>query len=244
MFDYLSMLSAVSDYIESFRKEIVKVFFEETEKTKSEFVNTPLYQSYWAHLNNIVNVSDVLGIEGLQNCKAILSNNLNFLIDREFPCYKATFQECLRDIGLNFQEAKEEIREKLTLLEEDEWIRLNEALNCYIEELNYSAVVMSVSAVESRLYTLMVCKNPNEEQKLKKLTLGELIKEYLSNTQKYSRVVLNKHLPLLKFCNVYRIFSVHPKKEKITRANATAIMSMTCSFLFDKEQKAKIQEEK
>jgi hypothetical protein len=39
-------------------------------------------------------------------------------------------------------------------------------------------------------------------------------------------------------------FFQHIQKKKVTRANATAIMSMTFSFLFDKEQKAKIQEEK
>jgi hypothetical protein len=87
----------------------------------------------------------------------------------------------------------------------------------------------------------MVSKNPSEEAELEKLTLGQLIREYSGNKEQYGSVVLKKHLPLLDYCNVYRVFSAHPKREKVTRANATAIMSMTFSFLFDKEQKAKIQ---
>ncbi len=57
-----------------------------------------------------------------------------------------------------FQEAENEAKEKISLLEEDEYTRLNEALNCYIESCNYSTVVMSVSAVENRLFSLMVSK--------------------------------------------------------------------------------------
>jgi hypothetical protein len=235
MFDYFSMLANISDYVERFRKGIVKAFFTKSSITKDDLCYTPLYMSYLENINDIVMVCEVLGIETLQNNKEFLLYDVRWLKDRNFASAKFNFEKCLRDLRSKFQEAEHEIKEKLSLLEEEEWLRLNEALNCYMKEFNYSAIVMSVSAVENRLYSLMMSKNPDE--KLEKLTLGELINEYLENKEKYGSVISKKHLPLLDYCNVYRILSVHPRKEKITRANATAIMSMTFSFLFDKEQK-------
>ena len=123
----------------------------------------------------------------------------------------------------------------MILLDKDEKDRLNEGLNCYIQELNYSAIVMSVSAVEARLYSLMKTKQPN--RKFERIPLGALITEYVEHKEDYENVIPKKHEPLLKYCNDYRIFSVHPKKEKITRSNATAILCMTCSFLFDRNIK-------
>jgi hypothetical protein len=76
------------------------------------------------------------------------------------------------------------------------------------------------------------------------LTLGQLIKEYTDHKEKYDNVIPKKHEALLDYCNTYRVFSVHPKKEKITRAIATSILCMTCNFLFDKKLKAEIEEKK
>ena len=118
--------------------------------------------------------------------------------------------------------------------------RLTEAFNCYVQELNYSAVVMSVSAIEHRLFSLMISKC--SDKRLEDLTLGQLIKEYTDHKGKYFNVIPKKHEPLLNYCNTYRVFSVHPKKEKITRAIATSILCMSCSFLFDKELKNKTEE--
>jgi hypothetical protein len=69
------------------------------------------------------------------------------------------------------------------------------------------------------------------------MTLGELISEYLKNEDKYQRIIPKKHLQLLHYCNTYRVLTAHPLKEQITKANATAILCMTCSFLFDKDLK-------
>jgi hypothetical protein len=235
------MLGSMSDFIDDFKSDTLTVFFKKTERKSGKFYSVfPRYVHYWQHLQNITGICDILGIETLQENKENLLYFLNLLRNTQLTQSEEFFKYRVDEVKRYFQEAEMEIEEKINLLEEEEWFRLNEALNCYLEELNYSAVVMSVSAVESRLYSLMVSKNPNEEAKLEKLTLGQLIREYVENKQQYGSVVLKKHLPLLNYCNVYRIFSAHPKKEKVTRANATAVMSMTFSFLFDKEQKAKI----
>ena len=152
------------------------------------------------------------------------------------------FEEIISNIKDVFQDARGELEDKLGLLEPEEKKRLNEAMNCYMQKLNYSSIVMSVSAIESRLFSLMMLKEPSA--KLETLSLGGLITEYLLNKQRYGNVISSKHLPLLQYCNTYRILSVHPKKESIQRANATTILCMSCSFLFDKELKTKIEKNK
>ncbi len=154
---------------------------------------------------------------------SLLSGDLSFL---------SSHIQTIKSI-LSFIE--EYLYEDFDLLTDEERKRLNEAFNCYIEELNYSSIIMSVSSIESRLYTLMYSKSLDE--KLKDLTLGQLIKEYSDHKSTYHNVIPKKHQPLLEYCNTYRVFSVHPKEEKITRSNATVILCMTCSFLFDKNMK-------
>ena len=97
---------------------------------------------------------------------------------------------------------------------------------------------MSVSAIEFRLLSLMTYGNP--EAKLEQLTLGQLIREYLDNKKKYSNVIPKKHEPLLNHCNVYRIFSVHPKREEINKPIANSILNMTFMFLLDKDLAEKV----
>jgi hypothetical protein len=79
--------------------------------------------------------------------------------------------------------------------------------------------------------------NP-EEARSSFYFLTSLQREDLENLR---NIIPDKHLPLLQYCNTYRVFSVHPKKEKINRANATTILCMTCSFLFDEKLKTKIE---
>ncbi len=53
-------------------------------------------------------------------------------------------------------------------------------------------------------------KSKNIEAKVDKMTLGELISEYLKNEANYGCVIPKKHLPLLNYCNTYRVLSAHP----------------------------------
>jgi len=92
---------------------------------------------------------------------------------------------------------------------------------------------MSVSAIEFRLLSLMT--STCQDARLERMTLGQLINEYLNNKDKYRRIIPEKHEPLLEHCNTYRIFSVHPKKERINKSVATSILHMTFQFLLDKD---------
>jgi hypothetical protein len=213
MVDYLLVLCNIARFVEEFKNDTLQTFFKDSVKAEKNYFFYPRYSYYWQILQDIANVCDVLEIKKLQANKTRILVILANLRTYQLPEYKPAFEQCVDELKTYSQEAENEAKEKVNLLDEDEFLRLNEALNCYVKELNYSAIVMSVSAVESRLYSLMVSKNPSEEAKLEKLTLKELIREYVENKERYGSIVLKKHLPLLDYCNVYRVFSAHPKKE-------------------------------
>jgi len=76
-------------------------------------------------------------------------------------------------------------------------------------------------AREFRLLSSMT--SVSSDPKLAKMTLGQLINEYLDNKDEYRKIIPKKYEPLLEYCNTYRVFSVHPKKEKkssVTKAYA------------------------
>lgn len=236
---YLTILLDIETFVENLKRSIHETQFREgTEET------SPLYlmnrrQTYDLELlRDIIKLNDFFQIEILDTNKKGFENWIGIIEKPAQPVKWTTLERMFGNTTDIFQEAKQKVNQKIGLLDEEETNRLNEAFNCYIQELNYSSIVMSVSAIESRLFSLMVLKQP--EVKLEKFTLGDLVREYLENKETYGGIIPYKHLPLLQYCNTYRVFSVHPKKEKINRANATAILCMTCSFLFDEKLKTKI----
>ncbi len=224
--------------IKEFRDDVFKHFFEGDPKKvlDYDFNFTPRYHSKFDRISNVIAISEVFSIEGLDLNKKQMDHFLTTLQIPDMISDWDSFDTYLTFIEKCFKISSYELRHKINLLDYKEKVRLNEALNCHIQGLNYSTIVMSVSAIENRLYLLMKSKCP--ESKLDGLTLGQLIGEYTNNKEKYVQVIPRKHESLLDYCNNYRVFSVHPKKEKINAANATAILCMTCSFLFDPDMKA------
>jgi hypothetical protein len=243
---YLWHLESIVDFIEKFKKVVIDTEFtdHETKNSRSApgvplYCWTPRYQEYWTIIRDIVEMSDMLGIELLEERKHIMVDRTNSLNLPTCIPNRSAFETDIDYIKNQFKTVENEIKTKLRILDDEEKNRFNEALNCYFQGCNYSAVAMSVSAIESRLFSLMLskCNNP----KLEKLTLGQLITEYLENKSKYGNVIPKKHESLLEYCNVYRVFSVHPKREKITKSIATSIINMTFAFLFDENLKHKTQ---
>jgi hypothetical protein len=241
---YLWHLKDIERICEEFKREVVKVGF--TDYKRNEILSTPTnlwycwtprYQEYWQILWGIVDTCDMLGIQSLEEKKSILVERMTFLNTPESITYRSYFEAHVDFVKNSFKDVEKDLKEKLQLLDEEEAIRLNEALNCYIQGCNYSAITMSVSAIEFRLLNLMQSVKPNPQ--LEEYTLGQLIAEYLKNKREYKNVIPEKHEHLLKMSNTYRIFSVHPKKEKITRPIATSIINMTFAFLLDEELKFK-----
>lgn len=245
---YLWHLGSMKDFCEEFKRTIIDIEFTDSKNNKilsqpifPMYCWTPRYQEYWREIRDIVGICDMLGIELLEERKPMMMERVISLNSPESIRYRSSFESYIDYIKDIFKNVENEIKDKLQLLDKEEMHRLNEALNCYVQGCNYSAVAMSVSAIESRLFSLMVSKHP--DPKLKELTLGQLMREYLDNKTKYGKVIPKKHEPLLEHCNVYRIFSVHPKREKITRSIATSIISMTFAFLLDESlrHKAKVK---
>jgi len=138
-------------------------------------------------------------------------------------------------LKLIFRIAKKEIKNKIKMLDNQEKNRLNEAMNCFIEDCYYSCIAMSVSAIEFRLFKLMSKENPKKSKELEKKTFGALIQEYSKHKKDYNNIIPEKYNSLFKLCNAYRIFSVHPKREKVTKGSAVSILNLTNIFLFDEK---------
>ena len=186
-------------------------------------------------MKGVVRTIELFGIDALEHKVHALTTIINKLEDRNVVKAEKRFYLWM-DKLLEFfsnESVKKQIEDRLSILDSEERRRLNEAIHCFLEDCNYSSVAMSVSAIEFRLLSLM--KSVQPDQKLENMTLGQLINEYLSNKDKYGRVIPKKYEPLLEHCNTYRIFSVHPKKEKISKSIATSIIHMTFQFLLDKK---------
>jgi hypothetical protein len=250
MIPYLTLLENFTDYCEKFKKDTHMITFCDFSKGKPELIpiakdkNYCLYPHYyerWQILNNVINViMDFFEIDYFVENMQVLSNNIVLLAQPDAIKERKWFDMNIGSLTFAFEQGKQAISKKLSLLHSEEKDRLNEALNCFILGCNYSAVAMSVSAVEFRLYSLMMLASP--ESKPEKPTLGALIYEYLKNKDKYKKIIPEKHEHLLNYSNTYRIFSVHPKKERITKTIATSILNMSFSFLFDEELKIKAEE--
>lgn len=237
MEDYLIDILMIDDLIEQYRVALLKLG---RNREYHALVKNSLHSSSPLNLihciNDAIEICKLLGVSRLEDLEDYIKSQINtlnnFLISPQDP---REFENAVDSLKTTFKLAEAEYSKRTSSLDEDEHNRLNEAFSCYINYSNYSAIVMGVSVIESRLYSLMMSKQPNA--KLGKMTLGQLIAEYIENEEDYEYVIPDKHMPLLKYCNNYRVFSVHPKKEKITRSNATAILCMTCSFLFDSDMK-------
>lgn len=241
---YLADILNVEQLVDGLRDETEKFWFPkenpvvaDTFKKQRFYFLIPTQRYFWDKLNDLTKLFDFFGIEhfdinktNMENWMETLTNPFSFAGD-----LRTNLELAFDGIKSVFRTAKTELSEKISLLEDEEKKRLNEAFNCYVQELNYSAIVMSVSAIENKLFSLMMLKCC--DKKLEDLTLGQLIREYTDHKEKYSNIIPEKHEPLLTYCNTYRVFSVHPKKERITRAIATSILCMSCSFLFDEDLK-------
>lgn len=239
--DYIQNLLKFEELCENLLIIVRETYYKKDGSVKHDFFW--YYPSYLQHLSPIKNsivISDFLGIEYLERGKETTLSWVRDLGEAFNLLTFLDFKKALNEVK-RLSWAKKEIKKAVSLLDSEEIDRLNEALHCFLEGCYYSSIAMSVSAIESRLFSLMMSKCPNS--KLEEFTLGQLIREYLDNKQKYGNVIPKKHEPLLNHCNTYRIFSVHPKKEKINKPVASSILNMTFLFLLDKKLKREIKEE-
>lgn len=202
------------------------------------FCYNPKYQEYFDVIRRVIEICDMLGIEAFDKNKNNLLKHINLLSNPEYLKKIGQFSHSVEEIKLIFNITKGELEKKIDFLDDEEKKRLNEAFHCFVEGCYYSCIAMSVSSIEFRLLDLMSKANTEKTIELKKLTLGQLVQEYLNNKKNYKEFIPKKYEALLMLVNEYRIFSVHPKKEKVSKNSASSILNLTCEFLFDERLKS------
>lgn len=244
--EYLQNLAMAHSVLQGFKQDMVNKFFRDKNYRLTSraydyprYCYTPTYRERFETIRRMIEISEMLGIKKLDKKKDKLVKNITLLQDPKSIEQREDLENLASEITMIFSGASNEIGDKISLLSSNELDRLNEAIHCLFEGCYYSAIAMSVSAIEFRLLSLMTRANP--EAKLEELTLGQLIREYLDKKKEYGHVIPKKHEPLLNHCNVYRIFSVHPKKEEISKPVASSILNMTFMFLLDRNLAEKVR---
>ncbi len=154
----------------------------------------------------------------------------------------ADFENNLATIKGAVEAIEADIKDKLNHLTCLECERLDEALECLRNYCFYASIVMAVSAVEARI-TEIIRRHDNSlyESDFAKATLGQLIQLFDENhytEPKFAdlkKLMPAKHKPLIALLNQYRIFSAHPKTERITLQIADAILKLSFTFMIDPE---------
>lgn len=246
LIDYLSTLERAESVCSYFNTSVSRVFFEGGAKaycSVPNFCQSSMYQEQYAVIKACVNLCQMLKIQSFGSFAKTFYDAALGLNDPLHTRDLASFRAAINCLFEGFSMAKDEISRFCAAFDMEEKQRINEAIHTYLENCNYSCVAMSVSAVESRLLKLMCSANPASRPKLEKKTLGELIGEYLEHKTIYKNIVPLKHEHLLGLCNTLRVFSVHPKKEKITNPLASAILNLAVAFLTDEETQPQSPEE-
>jgi len=240
---YIETLLQMDKTLKTFKKLMIDEFYKSSEAIyfQGSFCFSPRYQKgYFESIKGVVRVIELFDIDILERNRELLKSSVEALEDPVHLNERETFEFFVDGlIGLfSNKNVKRQVKDRLSILDSEERHRLDEAIHCFLEDCNYSAVAMSVSAIEFRLFSLMI--SVHSEPNLNKMTLGQLISEYLNNKEKFKSIIPKKYEPLLEHCNTYRIFSVHPKKEKINKSVATSILHMTFQFLLDKRLAQKV----
>ncbi|MDD2665580.1 MAG: hypothetical protein PHS47_01160 [Methanocellales archaeon] len=230
--NYIESLQSIIELCDRLKEDTVKNYYtNDYYKTHPGFCYYPHYRKRFDLLRGVVEICDMIGVKHLEENKNTLRGRIQRLNDPAHLSERSKFEENISFVKNIFQVAEKEISERLSVLSPTETKRLDEAIHCYLEGCNNSTVAMAVCAIEYRLLALMRSKGAQ----LDEMTLGQLMREYLDNKEKYGNIIPKRHEPLLELCNTYGIFSVNPKKEIITRPTTITVLSSTLGFLLDPE---------
>jgi len=245
LIDYISSLKNFKSLCDDFEKRVTKRCFkggQAQEATSPFYCWSPQYLIDFVKIKAFIELCKLLKPKALQQFhQTLLQAELSLTNPKETNRLK-DFKRRLKVVRLSFDLVKDEIVTFCSAFDDEEQERVNEAIHNYLEGCYLSCVAMSVSAVESRLLKLMSIVSPESKRTLERKTLGGLIGEYTKNRDKYNDVVPEKHEPLLDLCNTYRIFSVHPKKQRIPATVATSIFNLAMAFLMDQDAQPKVVE--
>jgi len=241
--DYISNLKRAADLCDELERLVLKYLFKDGQANDSTTPNYPwtaVYRTAFTPILACVQLCVMLKLAVWRPYeKDVLEAASSLQIPRDIPKFE-DFRRNLNFVRIAFRTAEKEILNFCSAFDDEEKMRINEAIHNHFEDCSYSCVAMSVSAVESRLFKLMCLASPESKQELEEKTFGQLITEYVENKGEYENVVPEKHEHLLRLCNTYRIFSVHPKKQKIKPTIASSILNFSIDFLTDQDTKPEI----
>lgn len=242
LINYLHLLVLADKQCEELRKRALSFFPGPTIlglvpdiTTDKFYCYTPYYQQILQPIKRLIEICSIFGIHELDLNSEFLREKVSGLEDSDKAKSRSFVNSAINEIKTLFSETKTQAHDLTEHLDSFTKLRLNEAIHCFLERCFYSSVIMSVSAIESRLLDLLKRSNPGKSEYLDGLTLGQLLKEYLENEGEYGHIIPKKYKPLLELCNTYRVFSAHPKEEKITSRVATSILNLTFEFLTDRD---------
>jgi len=237
--NYFIIIAQANDVIKEFEKKVLEIFFTSDTGMQLETASnpymcfTPVYVQYSYPIKIVIELFDLLKIENLK--KDVLDTFVKNLNNPIYVSERARFKHTIDALSDVFEKTKEDIENAVRKLSTFEQERLEESVHNLIETCYFSAIAMAVSAIESRLLMLMKSILPASAEHLDTLTLGQLIREYIKDASIYKNFIPEKHKPLLDLCNTYRIFSVHPKNERISKNIARAILNLAFEFLLDEK---------
>ena len=233
-----------------------KIFTKDSQKwcpfnhNKSDKTNLTCYKTH----NLVIDLIDFLEgyrllfsyLEVAPSQNELLSELINKIKIPECNPTKVAFSGNLKNMEWFIIDHKKkffEISKKFTCLESE---RLWEAIRCFKIHAYFATIVLTVSAIEGRLHTIL--RNLDKslyEKEIEKFSFGQILslrdpnqyseERYLLIKRKIKEMIPDKHIPLVRLLNCYRIFSAHPKFENINFNITNSILSLSFAFLLDEK---------
>lgn len=201
-----------------------------------------MVQDLFLFLDNYYNLFVYLEVNPLEKeiLGKIISEIKNPISNENLRMFKQNIKDLERFVQIH-QKNFYETAKKFTCLESE---RLNESMRCFKIHAYYASVILAVTSIESRIHTIIRGKYKKfYDGEIKDFPIGKIINLRDPNQYKepkYNRIkkllkeiIPEKHIPLIKLLNSYRIVSAHPRFEEIDYNISNSILSLSFAFLLD-----------
>lgn len=241
---YIDDLEEFGQVIDRIKELTEEYSFEEDDERHldgSYFQFYPVFRNKAAVIEELTLFGELLNIDSINHSYGPLKSRLSPLFD---PSSTYSYQDLDRSINLVegiWEDNSEEIKEKTGRIEDKERKRLNEALHNFKEGCYYSAIAMSVTAIESRLLNGMKAESKSSKPQnyssrdFDELMLGQIINEYEDNKGNYNNFIPEKFENIFRVANDYRIFSVHPKSVNVQKGEARSVLTNSFNLLIHED---------
>lgn len=210
------------------------------------YSETPILQHIINVLDNLCFLFDLLELEE-EDTKELIEAVEKLKHPHKIKDW-VDFKILLEDIERILKRISPEISKKIKKFTCLECERIWEGIRCFYFQSYYASTILIVSALESRLHTLIKNKNKTLYKKeINGSTFGKILD--LRDPDKYKapkykkiksillKMIPEKHMPLMRLLNYYRILSAHANPETIEKNVAKSIITLSFAFLLDESLK-------